>query len=206
MQRRKKISKIIIGIILIVIGVIVGIIPFYLSNTHKKLEEEKIEDFFKEEIVEVTPIKTEVSEEPKKNDFTIDYFMVLEIPKIGLKKGVPHIGSKYNKISYGIQIMKESTMPDNDMSMVVLASHRGTSSVSYFNKLGQVSNGDEVYLYYNGYKYTYSISDIYEEEKDGTIAIHKDIDKSIIALITCKKNDQSKQLVFIGNMVNKERY
>lgn len=206
MQRRKKISKIIIGIILIAIGVIVGIIPFYLSNTYKKLEEEKIEDFFKEEIVEVTPIKTEVSEEPKKNDFTIDYFMVLEIPKIGLKKGVPHIDSKYNKISYGIQIMKESTMPDNDMSMVVFASHRGTSSVSYFNKLGQVSNGDEVYLYYNGYKYTYSISDIYEEEKDGTIAIHKDIDKSIIALITCKKNDQRKQLVFIGNMVNKERY
>ena len=36
--------------------------------------------------------------------------------------------------------------------------------------------------------------------------IKKDVNESIIALITCKKYTNNKQLVFIGNLIAKENY
>ena len=68
-----------------------------------------------------------------------------------------------------------------------------------------MSNGNQVYVYYNNVKYIYEITNMYEVEKTGTITIHRDRDETVIVLITCKKNE-NKQLVFIGNLVDKEDY
>ena len=116
-----------------------------------------------------------------------------------------HINSKYNSVEYDIQILKESDMPNVVNGNLILASHRGNSSVSYFNNLYKLSNGNQVYVYYNNVKYIYEITNMYEVEKTGTITIHRDRDETVIVLITCKKNE-NKQLVFIGNLVDKEDY
>ena len=136
---------------------------------------------------------------------TINYSMVLEIPKINLKKGLYDKNSKYNSVKYNIQILKESDMPNVVNGNLILASHRGNSSVSYFNNLYKLSNGNQVYVYYNNVKYIYEITNMYEVEKTGTITIHRDRDETVIVLITCKKNE-NKQLVFIGNLIDKEDY
>ena len=45
--------------------------------------------------------------------------------------------------------------------------------------------------------YTYKVVNIYKEEKDGTIAIYRNKEKSTLTLITCTKNDNTKQTVYI---------
>ena len=41
------------------------------------------------------------------------------------------------------------------------------------------------------------VVNIYKEEKDGTIAIYRNKEKSTLTLITCTKNDNAKQTVYI---------
>lgn len=207
MQRKTtKESKIVlvIGILIILFGISLIGYKVYEKHNIKTKENELIEDFF----VEEEEIKEEVIIEEVKEDTpkqTISYSMVLEIPKINLKKGIPEKDSKYNSVKYGIQLLKQSNTPDIENGNVILASHRGNSTVSYFNKLNKVINGDKVYLYYAGYKYTYEIVNMYEVPKTGTISLHRDTSKNTITLITCKSREE-KQLVFIGNLINKESY
>ena len=46
-------------------------------------------------------------------------------------------------------------------------------------------------------RYTYSLVNTYEVEKDGTVAIYRDYSKKVLTLITCTKNSDTKQTVFI---------
>lgn len=207
MQRKTtKESKIvlIIGILIILFGISLISYKVYEKYNIEVKENELIEDFFvEEETIEEEVIIEEIKEDKSKQ--TISYSMILEIPKINLKKGISEKDSKYNSVKYGIQLLKQSNMPDVENGNVILASHRGNSAVSYFNKLNKVVNGDKVYLYYAGYKYTYEIVNIYEVPKTGTVSLYRDTSKNTITLITCKSREQ-KQLVFIGNLINKESY
>lgn len=201
-----KESKIvlIIGILIILFGISLISYKVYEKYNIEVKENELIEDFFVEEKeIEEEVIIEEIKEDKPKQ--TISYSMILEIPKINLKKGIPEKDSKYNSVKYGIQILKQSNMPDVENGNVILASHRGNSAVSYFNKLNKVVNSDKVYLYYAGYKYTYEIVNIYEVPKTGTVSLYRDNTENTITLITCKSREQ-KQLVFIGNLINKESY
>jgi sortase A len=206
--KRKINKKIFIGILLIVIGIVLGIVPFYFNNHNQRLEEEKINDFFVEtdsvdEDIEST--QNYADNETKSNN-EINYSMVIEIPKISLKKGIYGLNSKYNSVKYGIQVMSESNMPDIENGNLILASHRGNSSVSYFNNIYKLETGDKIYIYYNGVKYTYEFVNTYDEDKDGIITIHREYDKTVLTLITCKKNTNDKQIVLISNLVSKENY
>jgi LPXTG-site transpeptidase (sortase) family protein len=196
----------IIGILLVFIGLI--LIGYKIYNYHRlqNNEQELIEQFFSESSDEVV-IDTDSKEIKNtiKSTSHYSYLMILEIPKINLEKGIYDKSSKYNSVNYGIQILKESNIPNDENGNVILASHRGNSSVSYFNKLYKVEYGDIVYLYYNNVKYAYEINNKYEVEKNGTVSISRDLTKNTITLITCKKNE-NKQLVYIGNLVNRENY
>ena len=89
---------------------------------------------------------------------------------------------------------------------LILAGHNGNSSVSYFDKLNKLEKNDVVNVFYNNIKYTYKIDNIYEIDKNGTANIKQNKKTTIIALITCKKYSDDKQIVFIGNLVDKENY
>ncbi len=195
-----------LGIIMLCAGVTFKVAPTIIS---KKLSiEEKIaidifinhtdDDNFHEEYVlngHTTSKKTKANK----------YTMVLEIPKIGLKKGLYDKSSNFNSVDYGIQILKESSMPSIENGNLILASHRGNSYVSHFNRLNQLIDGDEVIIYYDNVKYTYNIVNYYEIEKNGTARIHRDYNTTIITMITCIK-DSNKQIVYIGNMTKKEAF
>lgn len=204
-EKRNKI-KLLIGIIFIVIGIVFTIIPFCNNKIEDIKEENKIEDYINEtEIQEDIIVGQEMVQEKTKEVQAINYAMIIEIPNIGLKKGIYGLDSRYNSVKYGIQIMKESNMPDIDKGNLILASHRGNSSVSHFNNLYKLNNGDKIYIYYNGYKYTYELVNKYDENKDGTIVIHRNNNDTNLTLITCKKNEE-KQIVFISKLIEKDIY
>ena len=50
---------------------------------------------------------------------------------------------------------------------------------------------------YKNKKYNYKVVNIYNETKDGTVTIYRDETKSCLTLITCTKDDDSKQTVYI---------
>lgn len=202
MLKRKNKIIIIICLIIMVISIFIGLYPS-LSKKEKEVKEDKLVQEFidKNDDVKIT---TKNEEEKQEKHIEEDYLMVVEIPKINLRKGIYNINSKNNTVNKNIQIMKESDMPNKDKGMLVLAGHNGNSRVSYFDRLNELNKEDKVYIYYANDKYTYEISNMYEAEKNGTITVKKEREKTVIVLISCKKNTKDKQLVYIGNLINIE--
>ena len=62
-----------------------------------------------------------------------------------------------------------------------------------------------IYVYFNGYKYSYKIKNWYKEKKTGHLTIKRNENKNVIALITCVKNEDN-QVIYIGELVDQERY
>ena len=57
-----------------------------------------------------------------KNVDKINYIATIKIPKINLEKGLVEPSSDLNNIKYGIQILKDSSMPNKEKSNLILAS------------------------------------------------------------------------------------
>lgn len=206
LKRKSKIVSIIIGIILLVAVIIFNLYNYSSSKKEIIIEENKIEEFFVEKIIEepqMTEIKP-VTESKQQN--TTNYSMIVEIPNIGLKKGLCSIGQECNAVSKNIQILKESDMPNVTNGNLLLAGHNGNSKVSFFNKLDKIKVNDSIYIYYNGTKYEYKLSNYYDIKKTGKAIIHRDNDKTTLVLITCKKNTDDKQVVYIAYLDNKTEY
>lgn len=130
-----------------------------------------------------------------------NYVAILEIPKISLYQGLVDKSSRYNDIKYNIAILSGSSLPDTKYSNLILAAHNGTSNVSFFKNLDKLIVSDNVNIYYQQNKYTYIIDHIYEVPKTGMVEIVRDSNKTTITLITCKKNDEEKQLVLVGYLI-----
>ena len=130
-----------------------------------------------------------------------DYLAVLKIPKISLKRYLYDVNSKQNDVDKNIEILKSSDMPDVKGGNLILAGHNGNTSVGHFKNLHKLVLNDEIIIYYNGNKYVYKVSKIYDVLKTGTVAIKRNHSQSTVTLITCLGND--KQLVVIGYLSSK---
>lgn len=207
--------KIIISIIIILIGNII------LASEYLNSKKIAVYDYMNEIYYNVTDAKPEeVNKDIKENNEEKDseetsykfdikeeesmYIGYLSIPEIYLKKGFTKKDSKYNTISKNIQILSASDYPDKENGNVIFAAHSGNSSVSYFNKLYLLNKDSLIYITYNNVNYTYKITDIYTVEKNGTVEVKSNKDKSNITLITCTKNDNTTQTIYIGELINKE--
>jgi len=126
-----------------------------------------------------------------------DYIGMLEIPKINLKRGFVDLNSKYNKVNYNITVIKGSTFPNEQNNNLILAAHSGICDVCFFDKLFNLSKGDKAYVNYKNKKYSYTLVNTYEVQKDGSIPIYRDYDKNVLTLITCTRYSDTKQTVFI---------
>ena len=206
LKRKNKIVSIIIGIILLVAVIIFNLYNYFSSKKEVIIEENKIEEFFVEETIEEPQMTEIIHVTESKQQNTTNYSMIVEIPNIGLNKGLCSIGQECNAVSKNIQILKESDMPNVTNGNLLLAGHNGNSKVSFFNKLDKLKINDSIYIYYNGTKYEYKISNYYDIKKTGKAIIHRDNDKTTLVLITCKKNTDDKQVVYIAYLDNKTEY
>ena len=208
---RKKIKKshiCLFGSLLVIIG-----ISILLFNHVKELKEQlfsdmqlKIDNNISDEIVEDIPEveeKKETQPEPqeeKKIDYT-KYLGVLEIPKIGLKRGFYGFDSRYNNIERNVTLVGGSTMPDVVNGNLILMAHSGSAYVSFFAYLYRLNVGDMAYVTYNGIKYKYQIVNIYNIPKTGQATITRNMDRSCMTLITCTKDSETEQTIYILEQV-----
>jgi LPXTG-site transpeptidase (sortase) family protein len=173
----------------------------FVSNlSAQEIEKVKIENFIKTPSAEEQKYKSQFKEN------LYEYKFLLEIPKINLKKGLNDVNSKYNNVNYNVEINKKSDMPDVSNGNFILEAHSGNSKVGFFNKLEKLKENDLVYIYYNNIKYTYKINNYYDINYNGKAKIKRDYSKNTITLITCKKNEINKQIIYIGYLLEKHTY
>lgn len=211
-MKRKRINKyrksrFIIGSLFILIGTCLIIFDNYSNYKISKIEEKKVEEFFVEEIQEEIEEPVEVVEEKKKENKLINYnyVAVIEIPTINLKKGLVSKDSNYNNVNYNIEILDESDMPNIENGNFILAGHSGSGRLAFFKRLNELKLGDETYIYFNGIKYIYKVTNIYDIEKTGTAIIKRNYSTTTLTMITCRTNT-NKQIVIISELVDKTNY
>ena len=191
----KKIYRVIIHIIIIVIQIVllINYNKNYYIKKELKIEKKSIEYTLSKQI---NPIIKE-DEESKKNiinkEKIIEYDMILEIPKINLKKGIFKKNDKKNNIDKNVTILKQSSYPNKNGNIFLIA-HSGTSKKSVFKRLNKLNKKDIAYLFYKEKKYKYVVSNIYEIEKDNNIILKTDNVNNLF-LITCSQNNKSNYLI-----------
>ena len=194
----KSILKLVI--ILLVLLLIIFSLIFLQQICLKNIEQKRVDNFFTEN----SQNKVEILKNNEKK-LQNKYIAFLEIPSISLKTGLMDKNSKDNTVEKGVEIIKKSDMPDVENGNFILASHSGTSSVSYFNKLNQVKLNDSVNIYYKYNKSVYKIYNIYKVDKSGKISINRYLNQNTITLTTCDVEDDTKQLVVVGNLIKTEK-
>lgn len=214
----KNSTILLIGVIIIIIGVGFALFEYFGEKKNKVFSEMNImlyeselpENIESEEELNIKKDENPVEEEPNETDQpeapAFNYSGILEIPNINLKRGFLDLNSRYNNVDYNITVIKGSTFPNEANNNLILAAHSGICPVCYFDDLYKLSIGDTAYIYYSNVKYSYHITNIYEVEKNGTVAIYRDYSKKTLTLITCTRNSNTKQTIYILELIGEENY
>lgn len=169
--------------------IILLIINFKITYKEKIIKEEniKITNITNKEKNQVTIDKKPTTEIKKNIGF-------LKIDKINLNNKIYDINSKHNNIEENVTILKTSENLKDKNSLIVLAAHSGEGKIAYFNKLIELSEGDEIELKYYNETYIYVVDHIYEQEKNGYIKFSKKNESQLI-LTTCSTQNNKMQLI-----------
>jgi len=155
-------------------------------------------------VIDVPIVENVDQKESDNTNYVVDYSKylgVLEIPKISLKRGFYSFDSKYNNIQYNVTILSGSSLPDVSGGNLILMAHSGDAYISYFAYLYKLEVGDSAFITYNGNKYEYRIVDIYEVLKNGIVSIRRNRNATTLTMITCTKNSDTLQTVYIAELV-----
>ena len=205
-------QKIIFSFIILFIGILVTFSEYF--NSKKIQVYDYVNELYYKETVELEEVteeimnnEEEVVEDTKTYELKeekVNYIGYLSIPKIDLKKGFTSKEDKNNTVSKNIEILSSSDYPDKELGNVIIASHSGNSSISFFKKLYLLQVDDLAYIEYNNRIYTYKISNIYTVEKTGSVEVIRNKDVSTLTLITCTKGDNTTQTVYIADLISVE--
>lgn len=183
-----------IGYILLILSIILLVFKIIIIEKDKIIESNKIENT----ILNATGYLNKNIEDI--------YDAVLSIPYINLKKGIYDKNDKRNNVDENITIHKLSDYPDLDNSNLILMAHSGIGRNAYFNDLDKLNTDSLIEFYYLNTKYVYKIDNYYTVNKTGTATIKRDINKKTITLITCSQKDKTKQLIYIGYLIDEIHY
>lgn len=126
------------------------------------------------------------------------YLGILTIDKINLQQGFYDKDNAHNNVSENLTFLSPSNYPDEKNGNVILVAHSGVTRIAYFKNLYKLKVGDTAKVEYKGHLYTYKIDNIYNETKDGNVTIYRDTTKQTLTMITCTKNDNTKQTIYIA--------
>lgn len=162
----------------------------------KPADEEKVEEEVTEEVIEEVIEDKPVKEEKK---YVYEkYLGVLNIPKINFYKGFYSKTSSLNQVNFNLYVLPQSSYPDVENGNLLIAGHSGNYNNSYFRNLYLLNVDDEIIVEYNNHKYIYKIEKIYNEPKVGKVRILRNTSRTTLTLITCTKDDEYHQTIYIA--------
>lgn len=212
-------------IILSIIGIIIGVTILssnYLKEKKNIVFEKMNLELYNQRVEEIAYVESQeqveevIIEEPVEEVEPVEeidtgstnydniYRGILEIPKVGLRRGFLDKYAKDNSVSKNIEVLKTSDYPDVDKGNFIIAAHSGNSSIAYFKELYKLAIGDVAYVEYDNVKYTYQITNIYTQSKTGIIGVYRNYEKTTLTLVTCTKGDKTTQTIYIAELINKE--
>lgn len=181
-------------------AILIGLL--ILSSDYLKEKKEKAYEKVRISLVTEKKDNTpkNVTEEPNEPEEVLPngYLGILTIEKINLQQGFYDKGNPENDVDKNITFLEPTNYPDEKNGNVILVAHSGSSSIAYFKHLYQVEIGDTATIRYKGKTYTYRVKDIYTETKDGDVTIYRDTKKNTLTMITCTKDDDTKQTIYIS--------
>lgn len=202
-KKTNNLIFLIVGLLFIILGLLLTFYDYCSNKYNDYIETKAIENFYIEES-ELKNEDTNVEENTKtistKKVEKINYIATLKIPKINLEKGLVNPSNYRNNIKYGIQILDGSFMPDKEKTSLILASHSGTARISYFKNLDKLSIGDYAIINYKNKNYKYSVTKIYDIEKNGKANLIYNKNKNNLILITCRYKT-NKQIILVCELV-----
>lgn len=215
MNTKKLKNKVLLCLILIVIGISLLLNDYVVAKREKVFSATNLE--LTELLKEEKEAETKKQEEAKKDEQQVQtpqpvatnndyetYAGILEIPKINFNKGFYQKESSLNNVKFNLKILDSSSYPDEKNGNTIIIGHSGNYSNSYFGNLYQLVVGDTATITYQNKKYTYKIVNIYDDTKDGTVTIYRDESKTCLTLITCTKDDETKQTIYIFELESVE--
>ncbi len=208
--------KIVFSLVLIIVGIFLLANDFIVEKREKVfsatnleltkiLKEEESQKLENQQTENQANFKQDTKDttSPVESDYET-YIGILEIPKINFSKGFYQKGSELNNVKFNLKILDSSNYPDEEKGNTIIIGHSGNYSNSYFANLYQLAVGDSASITYKNKKYHYKIVNIYDDLKDGTVTIYRDESKTCLTLITCTKDDETKQTIYILELDNIE--
>ncbi len=197
-----------LSIALILISLAILIILFMIKFNNENQNTILVNNYIKETTIDSNTadvLSGEPIQDNKKNNYTINYTAVLEIPSISLKRGVVDSTKNFKSINYAISVDKNSNYP-NENGNFILYAHSGNSNIAFFKNLINVNIKDDVYIFYNGIKYHYIVFDKYDIPKTGKAKILNTNTERYITLITCNQKRKGYQIVLVGKLLESYIY
>lgn len=212
MQLNKKNERVSPSTISAVCAIIILIGGFFLSYNYIKSKKIIAYDYMASvfyngnELVVGTDDNNVRENETAVEDINVtnEYIGYLNIPKINLNKGFLSQKAPDNNVEKNITVIEGSTYPNVDKGNLIIAGHSGTGWKAFFNDLYKLNIGDIAKVTFRGKTYTYKITNIYTQEKVGTIAIYRDYDKTTLTLVTCTNNSSTTQTIYIAELESVE--
>lgn len=170
------------------------------SLNENVVNEDNVNNLNNDENSSVNLEEEENKETSNSNSSYEEYLGIIDIPKINLYKGFYNKNSNLNNVKFNLYVHPESNYPDTDKGNLIIAGHSGNYNNSYFGNLYKLVVGDTINIYYNNSKYIYKIVNIYYEEKTGMVRIFRNKEKTTLTLITCTKDDDYHQTIYISEL------
>ena len=202
----KKLSNrtiVIIGFVIMAIGLFLVTNDYFTGKKDKAYEKISVSLFSEQngEVVDNTPqniaaADIAVKEETKQGN----YLGVLKIDKINLEQGFYDKDNAMNNVSKNVTLLGPSNYPDQKNGNTILVAHSGSSYLGYFKNLWQLGVGDLATISYKGKTYVYKSVNIYNDVKDGDVTIYRNKNKTTLTMITCTKDDDTKQTIYVAEL------
>lgn len=192
-----------IAFAIIIIGFILVSYDYFAGKKDKAYEKVSISLYQEQngQIIDNTPqeiaaAEISVSENTKKGNF----LGVLKIDKIGLEQGFYDKDNENNNVGKNVTLLGPSNYPDEKNGNTILVAHSGSSYLGYFKNLWKLSKGDLATVYYKNNTYVYKIVNIYNDIKDGDVTIYRNKNKNTLTMITCTKDSDTEQTIYIAEL------
>lgn len=203
MDRLSNRTIVTIGFILLGIGIFLLTYDYFTGKKEKAYEKINISLYSETagEKIDNTPQNIAAAE----IDTTVEtgegkYLGVLIIDKINLEQGFYDKGNPLNNVGKSVTLLDPSNYPDQVHGNTILVAHSGSSYLGYFKNLYKLNKGDLATIKYKGKTYVYKIVNIYNDTKDGDVMIYRNKNKTTLTLITCTKDDDTKQTIYIAEL------
>ncbi len=204
MDKLSNKTIVIIGFIIIGLGIFLITADYFTGKKDKAYEKVSISLYTENEegIVDNTPQNVATADisttfEPADNG---QYLGILKIDKINLEQGFYDKDNELNNVGKSVTLLGPSNYPNEKNGNTILVAHSGSSYLGYFKHLYQLKVGDLATIKFKGKTYVYKIVNIYDDTKDGDVTIYRNRNKTTLTLITCTKDDDTKQTIYIAEL------